>query len=165
MAEKMGSLHDLLVKDLNDLYSAENQVVKALPKMQKAASSEKLQGYFERHLAETKEQLVRLDQVFKHLGEKPSGKKCVGMEGLIEEGAEVIGLKGDSATKDAALIAAAQKVEHYEIAAYGTLATYAKMLGDAESARLLAQTLKQEKQTNDKLSDLAEKQVNREAIA
>jgi ferritin-like metal-binding protein YciE len=165
MAEKMESLHDLFLEDLSDLHNAESQVLKALPKMQKAASSPKLQEAFARHLEETKQQLSQLDEVFEQLGEKPARKKCAGMEGIIEEGAEVLTKKGDAATKDAALIAAAQKVEHYEIAAYGTAATYAKVLGDMKVARTLAQILSQEKQTDERLTELATSRINMEAAA
>jgi ferritin-like metal-binding protein YciE len=163
MAEKMESLHDLFVKELSDLHSAENQIMKALPKMQRAASSPQLQDAFEHHLEETKEQFSRLEQVFERLGEKPGKKKCKGIEGIIEEGAEVLGMKGDAATRDAALIASAQKVEHYEIASYGTVATYARMLGDMEAARSLGQILDEEKETDEKLTQLAKRQVNVEA--
>jgi ferritin-like metal-binding protein YciE len=163
MAEKMGSLHDLFLKDLSDLHSAENQVLQALPKMQKAASSKALQDAFGRHLEQTKQQLGQLDRVFQQLGEKPSGKKCAGIEGVIEEGSEVISMKGDAATKDAALIAAAQKVEHYEIAAYGTAATYAKTLGNTEAAQTLAQILSQEKHTDEQLTELAKGHINVQA--
>jgi ferritin-like metal-binding protein YciE len=163
MAEKMGSLHDLFIKELSDLHSAENQILKALPKMQKAASSPELQAAFEHHLEETKQQFSRLEHVFERLGEKPAKKPCKGMEGIIEEGSEVLGLKGDAATRDAALIASAQKVEHYEIASYGTVATYARMLGDMEAAKILGQILSEEKRTDEKLTQLAESQVNVEA--
>lgn len=163
MAEKVESLHDVFVKDLSDLHNAETQVLKALPKMQKAASSPELQDAFEHHLEETKEQLSRLEQIFEHLGEKPARKKCKAMEGLIEEGAEVMQMKGDAATRDAALIAAAQKVEHYEIAGYGTAATWAKLLGDLEAAKILGQILSEEKKTDEKLTRLAESRINVEA--
>jgi ferritin-like metal-binding protein YciE len=163
MAEKMESLHELLVKELSDIHDAENQVMKALPKMAQAASSPELQQAFKRHLEETKGQLNRLQQVFEHLGEEPEGKKCKGMQGLIDEGSEILKMKGDEATRDAALIAAAQKVEHYEIASYGTVATYAKMLGDMEVAKILGQILSEEKHTDQKLTQLAESHINVEA--
>jgi ferritin-like metal-binding protein YciE len=163
MAEKMQSLHDLFIKELSDLHSAETQIIKALPKMQKAAASPKLQEAFEHHLEETKQQFSRLEEVFERLGEKPGKKPCKGMEGIIEEGAEVLQMKGDDATRDAALIASAQKVEHYEIASYGTVATYARMLGDMDAARILGQILSEEKRTDEKLTQLAERRVNAEA--
>jgi ferritin-like metal-binding protein YciE len=163
MSEKMESLHDLFLKELSDIHDAENQVMKALPKLAKAASSTQLQRAFEHHLEETRSQIGRLDEVFAHLGEEPEGKKCKGMQGLIDEGGEILKMKGDEATRDAALIAAAQKVEHYEIASYGTVATFAKMLGDMEAARILGEILSQEKETDQKLTRLAESRINVEA--
>jgi ferritin-like metal-binding protein YciE len=157
MAEKMMSLQDLMIKELSDLHNAETQVMKALPKMQKAASSPELQRAFEHHLEETETQIERLKQVFEILGETAENKKCKGMEGLIEEGAEVMKMKGDAATKDAALIAAAQRVEHYEIAGYGTLKTYAKRLGNKRAADILESILSEEKETDVKLTQLAER--------
>src|SRR5436190_1339807 len=134
---KMESLQELLSHELSDLYSAENQLLKALPKMAKAAASPELKAAFEEHLEETKGQVERLSSVFEKLGESPKRKKCKAMEGLIEEGSEVIELEGDDSVKDAALICAAQKVEHYEMAGYGCARTFASLLGLDEVAELL----------------------------
>src|SRR5207247_2709363 len=133
---KLESLQDLLLHELKDLYSAETQIVKALPKMAKAASSEELRTAFEEHLEETKKQVERLEQIFERLGTSGRGKKCKGMEGLLEEGKEIIDEDGDDMVKDAALISAAQHVEHYEIAGYGCARTFASLLGPEESAEL-----------------------------
>ena len=159
MAEK--GLRELYVDELKDLYSAENQLVKALPKMAKAASSEDLRKGFEEHLEQTKGHVQRLETIFKELGESPKGKKCKGMEGLIEEGSEAIG-EYEEGVLDAALIGAAQRVEHYEIAGYGTVIAFAEELGEADQASLLSKTLEEEKETDEKLSGLA-KQVNARA--
>lgn len=159
---KLESLQDLFLDELKDLYNAENQLTKALPKMAKAASSDELRTAFENHLAETEKQIERLEAVFKQLGESPKGKRCKAMAGLIEEGSEIIEKDGDEATKDAALIAAAQKVEHYEIAGYGTVRTYAVLLGHDEAANLLQETLDEEGAADKKLSELAEN-INAEA--
>jgi ferritin-like metal-binding protein YciE len=164
MAEKMESLHELLVKELSDIHDAENQVMKALPKMAQAASSPELQQAFKRHLEETKGQLNRLQQVFEHLGEEPEGKKCKGMQGLIDEGSEILKMKGDEATRDAALIAAAQKVEHYEIATYGTLCAWAEQIGNNEALGLLKETLAEEENTDKLLTQISET-VNQQANA
>jgi ferritin-like metal-binding protein YciE len=167
MAKKINNLEDLLVDQLKDLYSAENQLVKALPKMAKAANSQDLKKGFEKHLEETKRQAERIEQIFdKHgLSGSPKGKKCVGMEGLIKEGEEILKENIDPDALDAGLIAAAQKVEHYEIASYGTARTYAKTLGYTEAARLLQQTLDEESKTNEKLTALAESHINIEAAS
>ena len=161
---KHESLHDLLVEDLKDLYSAEKQLTKALPKMAKTASAPQLRSAFTEHLRVTEQQIKRLDQVFKSLDASPRGKKCVAMEGLVAEGQELIKEKKDfdKDTLDAALIGAAQKVEHYEIASYGTVRTYARLLGYNEAARLLQQTLDEEADTDKKLTQLATK-INVEA--
>jgi ferritin-like metal-binding protein YciE len=156
------SLKELHVDELKDLYSAENQLTKALPKMAKAASSEELRQGFEEHLEQTKGHVERLRQIFEMLGEKPTGKKCVGMEGLIKEGAEIMSEDFEDEVMDAALISAAQRVEHYEIAAYGTVAAYADLLGESEQASLLRETLDEEKETDQKLTDLS-KEINVEA--
>jgi ferritin-like metal-binding protein YciE len=161
---KLDSLRDVLTDLVRDLYSAESQLVKALPKMAKAASSEGLRTAFEEHLGETRGQVERLDRVCEKLGIKGKGKTCQAMKGLVEEGAEVIEEGGEPSAVDAALIAAAQKVEHYEIAAYGTARTYAEMLGNREAARLLQQTLDEEGETDKKLTKLAESIVNVEAV-
>jgi ferritin-like metal-binding protein YciE len=156
-------LHELYVEQLRDLYSAENQLVKALPKMAEAATTDELRTAFEEHLEQTQGHVQRLETIFENLGEKPTGEKCKGMEGLVEEGSEVIendDFEGE--LKDAALIAAAQRVEHYEIAGYGTVRTFASLLEDDEAVELLEQTLEEEKETDQKLTEIAES-VNLEA--
>lgn len=159
MAEDTHPLEELLVDELKDLYSAENQIIKALPKMAKAANAPELKRAFERHLEETRRQVERLDQIGDALEIKLTGKKCKGMEGLVEEGREMMG-ELDVEALDAGLIGAAQKVEHYEIAAYGTARTHAEMLGYNKVARLLQQTLNEEGATDKKLTQLAESVVN-----
>lgn len=153
------SLRDLYVDELKDLLSAEKQLVKAIPKMAKAATSKELRNGFETHLEQTKGHVERLEEIIASLDVKPGAKKCVGMEGIIQEGAEVMEEDYDSDVMDAALISAAQRVEHYEIAAYGTVCTYADLLGFADHAELLGQTLEEEKETDGKLTELS-KQVN-----
>ena len=160
---KMESLQELLSHELSDLLSAENQLVKALPKMAKAAASPELKAAFEEHLEETKGQVERLSSVFEKLGESPKRKKCKAMEGLIEEGSEVIELEGDDSVKDAALICAAQKVEHYEMAGYGCARTFASLLGLDEVAELLQETLDEEGNADKKLTEIAETTINVEA--
>ncbi|HEY9014124.1 MAG TPA: ferritin-like domain-containing protein [Gemmatimonadales bacterium] len=160
---KLNSLDDLLVHELQDLYNAENQILKALPKMIKAASHPELQQAFEEHLEQTEGQVERLDQVFKLLGVPAKGKKCEGMAGLIEEGKKVMEEDAEPEVMDAALIAAAQKVEHYEIASYGCVCTYAEMLGYDQVHDLLGQNLDEEETTDEKLTVLAETVVNVEA--
>lgn len=155
-------LRELYIEELKDLYSAENQLVKALPKMAKAAASEELRRGFEEHLEQTKEHVARLEKVFQALDESPKGKKCTGMEGLVKEGSEVIAEDFEDAVKDAALIGAAQRVEHYEIAAYGTASEFARILGESEHVSLLEQTLEEEKETDQKLSELG-KDINSQA--
>jgi len=164
MAEEKNPLEELLVDELKDLYSAENQIVKALPKMAKGASSPELKPAFERHLEETRRQVERLNQIGEALEIKLTGKKCKGMEGLIEEGKELLEEDLDENALDAGLIGAAQKVEHYEIAAYGTARTHAEMLGYSKVARLLQQTLNEEGATDKKLTQLAESIINVEAV-
>jgi ferritin-like metal-binding protein YciE len=153
---ELASLEDLFVEELKDLYSAENQLLKALPKMAKAAASKELKAGFEKHLKQTKGHVERLEQICKEFGVSPKGKKCKAMEGLVEEGAEVIKEDAEPDVKDASLIAAAQRVEHYEIAGYGCVRTYAKLLGNEQAARLLQQTLDEEGDTDKALSKLAE---------
>lgn len=153
---QQSELKDLYIDELKDIYSAETQLVKALPKLAKAATSAKLRSGFEEHLEQTKGHVARLEQIFEALGEKPTGKKCMGMEGLIKEGGEAAGEDYERDTKDAALIGAAQRVEHYEIAAYGTVRAIAQKLGETEAYELLSQTLQEEKDTDVKLSDLAD---------
>ena len=155
-------LKELYIDELKDLYSAETQLVKALPKMAKAASSQELRQGFEEHLEQTKGHVERLEKVFKVLGESPKGKTCKGMQGLIEEGSEVIEEDFEGSLMDAALIGAAQRVEHYEIAAYGTVCAFAKELGESDQASLLNETLEEEKETDEKLSELST-QINTEA--
>ncbi len=156
------SLQELYVDELKDLLSAETQITKALPKMAKAASSDELRQGFEEHLEQTKGQIERLQQIFQMLGEKGTGKKCLGMEGLLKEGAEVMGEDYDDSVMDAALISAAQRVEHYEIAGYGSVIAYADLLGESEQASLLRETLEEEKETDEKLTELS-KEINVEA--
>jgi ferritin-like metal-binding protein YciE len=154
---QLNSLDDLLVSELKDLYSAEKQLLKALPKMAKAANSKALQSGFTKHLKQTEGHVSRLEKVFEELGASPRGKKCKAMEGLIEEGQEIIDEDADPDVKDAALIAAAQRVEHYEIAGYGCVRTYANLLNHKKAASLLQQTLDEEGETDKTLSKLAEK--------
>jgi|KBSMisStaDraftv2_1062788.scaffolds.fasta_scaffold97255_2 ferritin-like metal-binding protein YciE len=159
---KSNGLRDLYIDELKDLYSAENQLVKALPKMAKAASSEELRQGFEKHLEQTRGQVQRLEQIFASLEENPKGKKCAGMEGLVKEGSEMIEEDFEGAVMDAGLIGAAQRVEHYEIAAYGTASEFARILGEDEHVSLLEQTLEEEKETDEKLSELAS-EINSQA--
>ena len=149
------ALKELYIDELKDIYNAENQLLKALPKMAKAANSAELRTGFEEHLEQTRGHVQRLEQIFKELGEKPSGKKCKGMEGLVAEGQEMMGEDFEDDVMDAALISASQRVEHYEIAAYGTVRTYAELLGEDTAAQLLEQTLEEEKETDQKLTDMA----------
>jgi ferritin-like metal-binding protein YciE len=160
---KLKSLQDLFVDELKDLYSAENQLLKALPKMAKAASNGELRAGFEEHLEQTRGHVERLEQVCQQLEVTPKGKKCAAMEGLIEEGKELMEEDASPAVLDAGLIAAAQKVEHYEIASYGTVCTWATLLGFDEAASLLGETLEEEKATDEKLTTLAEQTVNEDA--
>jgi ferritin-like metal-binding protein YciE len=162
---KLDTLKKLYVEELRDIYSAENQLIKALPKMAKGAASDELKQAFEDHLEQTKEHVERLDEIFERLGEKPTGKTCKAMKGLIEEGAEMLEEEGEESVIDAGLIGAAQRVEHYEIAAYGTVRTFANLLGEEEAADLLQQTLDEEGETDKQLSELAEEIVNQEALS
>lgn len=156
------SLRQLYVDELKDLYSAETQMVKALPKLAKASSSAELRRAFEEHLRQTSDQVSRLEQIFQMLEEKPTGKKCLGMEGLVKEGAETMQEKYGDAVMDAALIGAAQRVEHYEIAGYGTVRAFANLLGENDHVSLIEQTLAEEKQADETLTRLAE-QINSRA--
>jgi ferritin-like metal-binding protein YciE len=160
---KVTNLQDLWLDQLRDLYSAEKQLVKALPVMAKAAKSPELRQGFEEHLEQTEGHVQRLEQIFEQLDASPRGKKCAAMEGLIEEGKELMHEDMDDALLDAGLIGAAQKVEHYEIAGYGTVRTWAELLGMNEAVDLLQQTLDEEKETNEKLSELAHQEVNLKA--
>ena len=150
-------LKELYVDELKDIYSAETQLVKALPKMAKAAVSAELRNGFQEHLTQTEGHVSRLEQIFDALGEKPTGKKCEGMAGLIKEGGEAAEEDYEGDVKDSALIGAAQRVEHYEIAAYGTVRAMAEKLGDEKAVQLLSQTLQEEKDTDVKLSKLSDK--------
>jgi ferritin-like metal-binding protein YciE len=158
------TLKELYVQELRDLYNAENQLIKALPKMAKGASSDELKEAFEKHLEQTKGHVERLEEVFQELGEKTKGKTCQAMKGLIEEGSEVLEAAGEDSVLDAAIIVAAQKVEHYEIASYGSVRTCAQLLGQDKSAELLQQTLDEESEANELLNKLAEDIVNPEAL-
>ena len=158
-----GTLHDAFVDELRDTYDAERQITKALPKMVKAASSAELKAAFVAHLEETREQVARLEEVFGSLDEKVRGKHCDGVAGIIEEGKSVMEEDFDDTTMDACLIAAAQRVEHYEMAAYGTLVAWARAMGHTAATDLLQQTLDEEKATDEKLSSLAEGGINQEA--
>src|SRR5437867_12011632 len=160
---EIDSLQELLIHDMRDLYNAETQLLKALPKMANKACNADLKSAFETHLRETEGHVKRLQQVFDKLGKKPTGKKCAAMEGLIEEGKEAMGEDMDEETMDAALISVAQKVEHYEIAGYGTVRTWAQQLGDDQTARLLQQTLDEEGKTDKLLTQLAESSINLQA--
>jgi ferritin-like metal-binding protein YciE len=159
----MNSLRELYVEELKDLYSAENQILKALPKMMRAASDRELQRAFSQHEKQTQRQVKRLERIFKQLGEAPRGKKCKGMEGLLEEGKDLMQEQPEPEVLDAGLIAAAQRVEHYEIAAYGTVRAYAQQLGEDEHASLLQETLDEEGETDKRLTALAESSINIEA--
>jgi ferritin-like metal-binding protein YciE len=161
---KESALKELYLKELRDIYDAEKQITKALPKMVKAASSTELRRGFEMHLDQTKNHVSRLEQIFESLDESPKGESCDGMEGLIEEGSDIIDEDMDAEAKDAGLISAAQRVEHYEIAAYGTVRTYADILGDRKASALLQETLDEEKETDQKLTGLAEN-INIKAAA
>jgi ferritin-like metal-binding protein YciE len=160
---EMESLHELYVEELKDLYSAEQQILKALPRMVKAASSKKLKAAFTTHERQTRQQAKRLERICKSLGEKPTGKKCHGMEGLIEEAKDLIKEKPAPDVLDAGLISAAQHVEHYEMAGYGTVRTWARLLGYEDQANLLQQTLNEEGDTDKLLTELAETGINVEA--
>lgn len=158
----MNNLRDLLVDELRDLYNAESQLVKALPKMAKAAADEQLRDGFQEHLEQTREHVDRLERCFKLLGENAKGKTCHAMKGLIEEGSEAMEMDGPDTVRDADLIGAAQRVEHYEMAAYGTARAFAKTLGETKVASLLQDTLDEEGDTNKKLTALATK-INKQA--
>ena len=160
---EMETLKDLYVEELKDLYSAENQMIKALPKMIKAASHEELKQAFSRHLQESEIHAQRLEEVCDELGVSPKGKKCVGMEGLLKEGSELIKEKPEPDVLDAGLIAAAQHVEHYEMAGYGCVRTYARQLGYENQAQLLQTTLDEEGDTDKLLTEIAESSINIEA--
>ena len=161
---RLDTLKTLYIDELRDLYNAENQLIKALHKMAKAASSEELQEAFEKHLEQTKTHVDRLEEVFEEIGEKPKGKTCRAMKGLIEEGSEILHEDREESVIDAGIIVAAQKVEHYEIAGYGSVRTFAQLLGKDRSADLLQTTLEEESEANELLNKLAEDIVNPEAL-
>jgi ferritin-like metal-binding protein YciE len=161
----LDSLEKLFLQELKDVYNAEKQILRALPRMIKAAESSELQQAFSKHLKETEGQVQRLERVFQELGQSVRGKTCKGMQGLLEEGKEVMEKDGEGAVIDAALIASAQKVEHYEIAAYGCLRTYAQLLGLSQAEQLLQQTLDEEEATDERLTELGETGINEAAAA
>ncbi len=160
---KLNSLHDLYIAELKDLYDAEHRIIKALPKMAEAASSPELRSAFQEHLEQTRTQAQRLEQIFQRLNESAKGEKCEGIEGIIDEGEDLMDKDAPPAVGDAALISSAQRVEHYEIAAYGTVRTYARRLGFEDQAQLLQKTLEEEAETDKKLTGLAESYINENA--
>jgi len=160
----METLEKLYINELRDLYSAENQLLKALPKMAKGASSDELKEAFENHLAETETHVERLERIFKGLEENPKGQTCHAMKGLIEEGSEILEEEGEDSVLDAGIIVAAQKVEHYEMAGYGSVRAFAQLLGQEEAAQLLQTTLDEESKANELLNQIAETTVNAEAV-
>lgn len=157
-------LKDLYLEELRDVYDAEKQLTKALPRMSKTSSNSALTKAFDSHLRQTEEHIQRIEKIFQQLGTKAKGKTCKAMKGLVEEGKDMMKESGEDDVRDAGLIAAAQRVEHYEIAAYGTLCAYAEMLGRKDDLKLLQRTLKEEKDTDKKLTDLAMKTVNPSAL-
>jgi ferritin-like metal-binding protein YciE len=157
---KLNTLKDLYIHELKDLYSAENQIIKALPKMVKSATNDQLASGFREHLEQTKEHAERLEKILSSLDQSTRGRKCKGMEGLLAEGSEMMGEEAGEEVRDAGLIAAAQRVEHYEIAGYGTARTYASLLGDKEGEKLLQMTLDEEVDTDKKLTALATSSIN-----
>ena len=160
----MTNLHDLYVDNLKDLYNAEKQILQAMPRVAKKVENPLLRSAIEKHHKETEEQKDRLEQIFKGRGKKATGKVCKAMKGLIEENKEMLEEDAEPEVMDAGLIVGMQKVEHYEIAGYGSAVTFAKMLGDTEAAKLLAKTLDEEEKADKKLSELAEKSINRRAM-
>lgn len=161
---QLSTLNDLFIDELKDLYSAENQILKALPKMAQRASDPTLQAALNEHERQTRGHVQRLDQVFQKYGQSPTGKVCRGMMGLLQEGDEMLSDEAPPAVMDAGIISMAQRVEHYEIAGYGSVRTYAKELGDKEAQKLLQQTLDEEGETDEKLTKIAEKRVNERAL-
>jgi ferritin-like metal-binding protein YciE len=161
---QLENLQQLFVKELRDLYDAETQITDALPKLIDAAHNTELKQALQEHLSITRQQISRLDRIFQMLGQKPSGETCKGMKGLLKEGDDIVSAGGDPSTIDAGIIGAAQKVEHYEMAGYGTVRTYARLLGKQEMASLLQQTLDEEADANNKLTEIADT-VNVEARA
>lgn len=162
-SKEFNTLEDLLVEQMHDLYDAEHRLVEALPKMADAATSPKLRSAFETHLRETRQHITRLEQAFSSMGIEPDRESCAAMKGLISEGSDVVSAEGDHDVKDAALIAAAQRVEHYEIAGYGSARTFARQIGRSDVADILQATLDEESHTNELLTDIAESFVNKQA--
>jgi ferritin-like metal-binding protein YciE len=160
---QLDTLQELYIDELKDLYSAENQILKALPRMIRVASNRQLKQGFTKHERQTRQHVKRLERIFRSLGEKPTGKKCVGMEGVLKEGSELIKEKPEPDVLDAGLISAAQHVEHYEMAGYGTVRTWARVLGREDHASLLQQTLDEERETDETLTAIAESSINIEA--
>lgn len=162
---KFETLRDLYIDTLRDIYDGENEIVKALPKMAESAESPQLRTAFQTHLQQTHQHVTRLEQIFDGLGEKAKAKKCDGIRGILEEGEDLMGEKGDRAVRDAGLIAAAQRVEHYEMAVYGSLRTWAGQMADERAVRLLNETLSEEKEADQKLTEVAETSTNRQAAS
>jgi len=162
---KVTTMEDLFLDEIRDLYDAEKQLTKALPEMADAASSDELRDALEEHLEQTMNQVTRLERIFEALGEKPTGKKCAAMTGLIKEGNEMVNSSDQTAVRDAGLIAAAQKVEHYEISGYGSARALAESLGDEKAVRLLQETLFEEKEADQRLNDIAKSLINEEAAS
>jgi len=162
---KVTTMEELFIEEIRDLYDAETQLTKALPKMSEAAASDELRDAFDEHLGQTENQVERLKRIFELVGEKPTGKKCAAMAGLIKEGDEMVSESDETAVRDAGLIAAAQKVEHYEISGYGSARTHAMILGNDEAVRLLGESLQEEKETDEKLTQLAYGTINAEAAS
>ncbi|MDB6109712.1 MAG: hypothetical protein JWR69_1462 [Pedosphaera sp.] len=162
--QKINSLAGLFLEEVKDLYSAEKQLTKALPKVAKKASSPELKSALEEHLTQTEGHINRLEEVFRMLGQKPKARPCVAMKGILEEASEIMSEKAEPAVLDAALIGAAQKVEHYEIASYGTVVQWAKQMGRDDIKTLLGQTLDEEEKTDQKLSQLAKTRINIQAV-
>jgi ferritin-like metal-binding protein YciE len=160
---KVTTMEELFLDEIRDLYDAERQLTKALPEMADAASSDELRNAFQEHFEQTMNQVKRLERIFEVLGEKPTGKKCAAMTGLIKEGNEMVSASDETAVRDAGLIAAAQKVEHYEISGYGSARTHAEILGDNRAVRLLDETLFEEIEADQRLNDLAMTLINEEA--
>jgi len=165
MAKDVKTMEDLFLEEIRDLMDAEKQITKALPKMAKAATSEELREAFEEHLEQTRGQIERLEQIFAEMGVKSGGQKCAAMEGLVKEGEEMISMTEEGLVRDAGLIGAAQRVEHYEMAGYGCARTFAQLLGRDEAADLLQETLDEEKETDERLTEIAESMVNEQAMS
>ena len=165
MTKEVKTMEDLFLEEIRDLYDAEKQITKALPKMARAATSQELSAGFNEHLEQTRGHVERLEQIFSELGVKSGGVKCKGMEGLLKEGDEMVSLTNPGMVRDAGLIAAAQRVEHYEMAGYGSARTFAQLLGRNEAAGLLEQTLEEERETDEKLTEIAESMVNQRALS